>query len=958
MVSQTCPNDDQLLAFAEGLLVDPERAQMEAHLAECPVCSAIIGATYQRPGELSVIGRYEIREELGRGGMGRVLEAWDPSLNRLVAIKVILSTALSSTSRERFTREAETLAALQHPNVIPVYDVGEIDDAPYFVMERIDGVTLDVWARQRRIAEIIACLRDAGEGLAAVHRAGVLHRDFKPANVIVGADGRPRVGDFGLAGVDLVDTAPLDGPTDASLTKTGAVMGTLPYMAPELLDGGKATPASDQFAFCVSMFEVVYGRLPFLGTTPRALSSAIRTGPLPTPRTEHVVPRRIRRVLERGLAADANDRFGSMRDLLRALRPNRRLPLVGLGAAAAATAAFVLATPAHADCSAPARALEATYDATARAEIQAAFTASDHPHAADSARSTLAGLDAYARTWVDGATATCRASNDGTIADAALDLQTHCHRRTLQGFAAAVASLRNPTEHHIRRGPEFVAGLRTAHVCADTAALERLLVLPTDAAQTAEEDTLSPVLAEANARVLVDDFDGAWVQLEQHADAFERATYPPIAIRVLELRARVLLHRQDLDGAKALSLRAQQQAVEHRLDHQASSTATFLGKIAAEQGDVRDAQRWFDLALARAEAAGSSRLEAQALATAAKLHEQRGDLERAVDTARRAYASIEHDETYPPTSRAEVLLVYAGQLLTAGTEDDGREQLETARQILLDVYGDAHPVIAEIEEDLQIRASRRGDYEASLQHGAEALRITIANEGPNALRVVAGRVNYAIALLELGRFEDAARFLRQADAVLAEHFPKAQSTRIAILSNLANVMLALDDVDQARAAVREAKAISANRPDQATRAALLDGVHGLVELHAGNLDTARQLASASLDASTAIFGQHHFRTADAATRLAHVELELGHHAAAKTLLGQALAVDDMTDADRGEATFLLARATYEPPKANLADKQHALELASKAEQALASKPASAKRRGEVQAWLSARRTID
>ncbi|MBV1861790.1 MAG: protein kinase [Nannocystaceae bacterium] len=956
MVAHTCPSDDQLLAFSEGLLGAAEREGVEEHLAGCADCSAVVGATCRASAqsEYTEVGRYEVGEELGRGGMGRVLRARDPSLDRDVAVKLILPAALSRAARERFAREAETLGKLRHPNVLEVFDVGEFDGTPYFVMEFVDGHNLDAWSRGRGLREILECLRHAGAGLAAAHAAGVLHRDFKPSNVIVGRDGRPRVGDFGLAGFDVPETIPNGGAPVDSLTKTGATLGTVAYMAPELLDGGKATAASDQFAFCVTMYEVLYGKRPFAGADVRGLAASIRCGEILLAPSGVSIPRRARRAVVRGLSAEPGERFPSLHALLRELRPARSPRRLGLGLAAGSglvLAAFALAGPRTAACSSFAGELDGIYDPQVRDRIRTVFSGSDQPYARASSRSTLEGLDAYAEHWIDGATQACHASEQGELPGDALDLRMRCLRHAAQNLAAMVELLESPEEAPIERGGELVAALPNLELCSDPDVLERLVVLPADAAEAAQAETLGPILSRAHTRTLADDFDGAWALVERHAEALDAATYPPIKVRALRVRARVLLARKNLAEARAASLQAHRLAVEHRLDRDASRTATFLGRIASHSGDTQEAQRWFDLALALAQAGEFNQLQAFSLTSASRFYADRGELDRAAEAAGRAVELIEDDTTYPPTSRAEVLLAYADRLFVRGGGDDGRAQLQEAQRILLAVHGDLHPALGGVERALQVRASRRGDYQASFEHGREALRITLAVHGEGSLQEIPASVNLAIALKELGRHEDAALALERADALLDAWPAYIPAMRIQILTNLGSVMLKLRRNDAARDVLVRARSLLEARTDQRESSVLVDELLSLVELREGNLKAARRLATGALEVSVGVFGEEHFRTADVWIRLGHVELEARNFETARALLARAMSVEDSTEADRGEATFLLARSTLEDPIVTATGRARAIELAVEAKLALTSKPAYAQLRTEVEAWI-------
>jgi len=306
------------------------------------------------------IGRFVVVGELGKGGMGVVYAAHDRELDRQVALKVLRSAAATDEERTRMLREGQAMARVTHPNVITVYEVGVEGTLVFLAQELLDAGTLGGWLERRRShAEIIAKFVEAGRGLAAAHAAGLVHRDFKPDNVLLGTDGRVRVADFGLAralGTDdgagtatraLVARAQLDlarGPM-SPLTRTGAVMGTPMFMAPEQHLGERADERSDQFSFCVALYHALHGDWPFAGKTAVALADAVIEGRRQRPPRGHQVPARLRRIVERGLATKPADRYPSMDALLAELtrppsRTLRRIAIVG-GALALVAGAIV-----------------------------------------------------------------------------------------------------------------------------------------------------------------------------------------------------------------------------------------------------------------------------------------------------------------------------------------------------------------------------------------------------------------------------------------------------------------------------------------------------------------------------------------------------------------------------------------------------------------------------------------
>ncbi|HRI10759.1 MAG TPA: serine/threonine-protein kinase, partial [Nannocystaceae bacterium] len=305
------------------------------------------------------IGHFELIRELGAGGMGVVYAAHDPRLDRAVALKVLARTGDGPDASRRLLREAQAMARLKHPNVVPVYEVGTHGDQVFVAMELVDGGTLAEWMEvgPRPWRQVLEILLPAGRGLAAAHAAGLVHRDFKPANVLLDTEGRARVTDFGLArgGAEPSPHAPLDQAqttddigralVDTPLTRTGALLGTPAYMAPEQFRGEMATARSDIFAFCVVLWEAIYGRRPFLGHTITELIAAIELGTITAPPRGVHAPAWLRRLLTRGLSSRPGERFASMNELLAALERGER---TSVGRTVAVAAGATMATVATA----------------------------------------------------------------------------------------------------------------------------------------------------------------------------------------------------------------------------------------------------------------------------------------------------------------------------------------------------------------------------------------------------------------------------------------------------------------------------------------------------------------------------------------------------------------------------------------------------------------------------------
>ncbi|PCC72371.1 Serine/threonine protein kinase [Nannocystis exedens] len=285
----------------------------------------VAASLFDEPHEPSTIGRFQVLRVIGAGGMGVVYAARDPQLDRTVALKLLHPGQLGPLAQQRLLREAQAMARLQHPNVLAVFDAGVHAGQVWIAMEYEGGGTLGDWlkAAPRRWQEVVEVLAQAGRGLAAAHAAGLVHRDFKPANVLVGG-GRIRISDFGLArlGEDALAEAERTVDEHAAalaepMTRTGAVLGTPAYMAPEQVMGLGATARSDQFAFCVVLFEALHGHRPYRGDSLAQLCEAFARKE--TAKPARPVPRAVQAVLARGLQIDPAARFPSMDALLAAL---------------------------------------------------------------------------------------------------------------------------------------------------------------------------------------------------------------------------------------------------------------------------------------------------------------------------------------------------------------------------------------------------------------------------------------------------------------------------------------------------------------------------------------------------------------------------------------------------------------------------------------------------------------
>lgn len=309
--------------------MDPKRTVDERPPESTQPQSTVTGtqtpvrARWSPPTRGTRVGRYEVREPLGSGGMGTVVSAWDPELARPVALKFV-GRIRSGTEQEMLLREAQAMAQLKHPGVVPVYDVGTWEGRVFLAMELVDGANLKVWAEQkpRAVHEVVDLLCQVGAALHAAHAAGIVHRDVKPANVLVDRDGRARITDFGVARVGALEgdtPTTLKGPVGDE-TASGRVVGTVGYIAPETLYGALATPAADQFSLAVTAWQLLTGVLPFLQVVDETCARKMAEDALPA-REASRIPRRIRKVLLRALRGDPARRFSDVRAFCQALQP-------------------------------------------------------------------------------------------------------------------------------------------------------------------------------------------------------------------------------------------------------------------------------------------------------------------------------------------------------------------------------------------------------------------------------------------------------------------------------------------------------------------------------------------------------------------------------------------------------------------------------------------------------------
>ena len=834
----SCLDDAVVLRAVSGELTAPELAALDAHLDGCGDCRALVGAAGLALGsgrgaaavdELTpgtALGRYLVERRLGAGAMGVVYAARDPELDRAVAIKLVRPER--AAEQHRLVREAQALARLAHPNVITIHDVGRHGDDVYVAMERVDGPTLGTWAAARSHAARLAAIVAVGRGLAAVHAAGLIHRDVKPANVLVGADDRPRLGDFGLAAGD--DAAFVDGGVDdTTLTATGAVVGTPAYMAPEVLRGEPATAASDQWSFAITAWEVLFGARPFAGADVAALRVAIDAGLPSTTR-----PRaQVARVLRRALAPRPADRHRDVDALVAALTSPRAPRAAWIGASVVAAGAIVAiiatrggAAPRPDACAGAVAAIDPIWSA-------------QHPARATATAAERDALDRYTARWRGARASVCTAAQHER--DALADVRAACLATRAAGLAAVVDGLARP-------GPwsAAVATLIDPDECATSPALA--LFAPVPPTKREAVAALAGDIAAARARSAVSTTEAVprLQALVTRADELgHRPTQAAAQLALAEAHRR-LGHYVDADrAAEAAALAA---AAGHDDLTAARAWLVRVG-VAGDRRDLNTAATWLPHAAAAIERAGQPALLAAQLDNNAgllaldqgRLDDAAAALGRAL-TARTAIAG-EDVEVARTLSALGHLARLRGELSAA------RDLHQRALAIDRAALGAAHLDVARDLHNLGGVLRLVGELDAAGTAYREALAIRVAVLGPDHPEVGLVHNSLGILALDRGALSDATRELEAARAIFAAH---DHLDRAIAIANLGRVALAAGDPALALARLDEAIALDrAQLPPQHPRLAqnLLVAVRAAAA--AGAVSRARALldqAAAALPA--------------------------------------------------------------------------------------------------------------
>ena len=762
------------------------------------------------------IGRYVVVDLVGHGGMGVVYAAWDPQLDRRIALKLVTLGQRSGIGigtdgdlhRLRLLREAQSLARLEHPNVVQVHDVGVCRSGPhgaigpeqvFIAMEYVAGRSLREWLRdkQRNLRAVLEVFIAAGRGLAAAHRAGLVHRDFKPDNVLVGDAGEVKVVDFGLdptVAREWSDTEPLRrgeegvpieiepepsaehsidsplsplrsrfGSSTGNLTLTGTVLGTPAYMAPEQHARSTVDARSDQYAFCVALWEAVYGKRPFPGRRSDVLAERKRKLQIRESSRGLRVPRWLRSLLLRGLSVEPARRFADMDELLGELERNlvaRRRRLVPAALLGGAMVLGLIASSSLwargdvAPCAAPIERLAGVWDEGRRVEVERALLASHLAYADDTWQRVAAGLDDYREHWLAAEVEACEATHLRHEQSAEwLEQRLACLDDRRRALASLTEQLAHSDARTVEHAARAVGSLPPIDACEREQAPDDTTPLPSDAHLRLRVERQLEHLADARAQLGSGHLqEGLAAAREVLASDLSR-DWPALAAEAQFVIGNVVA---DVEGDPA---------AERRSLHAAASTALRAGhrRLAALS--------WSRLArgqLRTREFAEAERWLGYAEQLAAALARERGDDPPLA-------ADLEH-------TRAQ-LRFHQGDF--AGAEVHAQRRLELLREF----YGPENPRVADGLNNVGVAVYMQGRRDEAVAAYREALTILERVQGPDHPSVASMHNNIGVVSTDRQRYAEALTHYTRAVEIRRRVFPRGHELVIQSLINLSNVHL-------------------------------------------------------------------------------------------------------------------------------------------------------------------------
>ena len=930
-----CLGDSTIAAYVDGELGRDAIAHVDRHIDGCESCrgqlSAVAVAPVLRsfvatrtlsesraptavavgsyPGTVvrgadpapgSALGRYVVDAVIGRGGMGVVVRAYDPELDRQVAIKIVDPAASSGAWRAGLRAEAQAMARLRHPNVVAVHDVGSVGDRVFVAMELVEGASLGTWRAGRgRDAALGACVA-AGRGLVAAHAAGVVHGDVKPDNILVDRDGRAMIADFGLARA-IASTA-------GGAAGDRALCGTPAYMAPELFAGAPADVRSDQFAFAVTVYECVAGARPWRGDSLDALRAAITAGPPPRPAG---VPPGLWAAIARGLATDPAARHSTLAafvaELARQLAPaRRRRRWIAAGVAAVVVAGGAVAAVAVAgpdDRAACADPIERTAP-VARAAAPLCGTV-----ALPGCAALAQALDGKLAAWRASHRAVCRATRDGAQSTALLDARMRCLDRALAAHAALVDQL-VPRPLPATAVPDAMVaakGLADPARC-ETAEAGRYPAPPADRAAAIADGQRRVDAAFADHAI--GRYRSGLAALTAHEAAIRALAYPPLTASLDHILGTLQRDVGDLAAAELAFEHALRTAAEIGDDVTSATVLLELAHLVAEdrQEPDRGAELLRAASAAVVRAGNLAELEARYLMQRAGIAEQRGDLAAAAgDLARAAELRVTTGDRAETAVALMRLGVVEAQL---GRSTEGRAHCTEALAAMRDTLGADHPMTAHAESQLGIVHAIEADYVAARRHWVAALASLERSVGADSPETVNTLMNLADVSRILREPEAAKGFFDRAIAI-ADRAPD-DPANLRIRLQVARQRLAAGEGEEALAALTEIAAraeavLGPKHTDTADAYVALARAYYTVD----RMFDARTAFERAVELHRAAIGERHQVTLGVELQYGQTLMELGEPEDARRVFARALhLLDGAVPAD----SPILAQA-----RSNLAD---------------------------------------
>jgi tetratricopeptide (TPR) repeat protein/predicted Ser/Thr protein kinase len=911
-------------------------------------------------GSGDLVGRYVILAKLGEGGMGVVYAAYDPELDRKVALKLLRSEPgrdpLRSDGRSRLLREAQALAKFTHPEIVTVHDVGEHEGAVWLAMEFIDGRTLGAWVRQttRSWKEVLAVMLAAGRGVAAAHAAGMLHRDLKPDNIMVGHDGHVRVMDFGLGRAR----------NEASAEEDVGLLGTPAYMAPERFEGREATEASDQFAFCVTLWQLLYGQRPFEGRTVMEIAHAVIEGVIRSPPKDRSVPGWLRRICERGLARDPAQRWPSMDTLLAELargqsRVRTRRIAIGLGVIACLLAAAEGArrwdhAQRVAACELAGAGIEEVWNDDARERVREGLRATGLGYAETTADKVMPYLDEHALAWREHRTRACTQAEIEQSWDAAtLDRSIWCLDERRFEFESVVEQLAAADAQVVQKAVSVAAGLTAIEPCVDEFVLRNLPEPPSEESRAAIAE-VRVELARVGTLLAAGKISEGLAAVGPVRATAESLGWPPLIATALRREGELLQLSGEFAKAEAASVTAYVTAAKASVwDVAADAASDLIETVGDRQARYAEGRVWAQHAEVAIVHVGDplGLREAKRATSLAHLEHSAGDYERS-EALYRSALTIRTEVFGPDHPMLASSLNNLGLVHRARFEhEQAKTYFERSLALRENVLGPEHPDVAVVLHNLGLTLDDLGEHEHARQLYERALTTWERALGPDHPSAAATLAALGTAWGRQGEFERAKPYFERALAIQEQAMGSDHPDLAALLNNYSNVVHESGDVEQAQVLLERALAIQERvlGPEHPAVAISLFNLAMLLR-ETGDHARAKQLHERALPIAEATFGKDHPEVAWLLAEIGDAELALERPNEALLVLERAMPIYDAhPDVQGGEARarFALARALI----ATGGDRERAIAEAEKAQAGF--REARDPGQAEVDAWLAA-----